>query len=90
MKQDPLTREAITAALKVSLDKSIGHVAPEYVSFTIDAAQLSHSGFLWRDDTVDLLASALSPAHLRVGGTQADYNVEVEDFRPAYQFGSCA
>lgn len=63
--------DAVTVTL--SVEEPIARVAPEYVSFNIDAVQ-------WRrvnltDEVLDLLVSPLKPAHLRVGGTQADYDV---------------
>jgi hypothetical protein len=52
-------------------------VAAEYVSFNLDTSQL------WRvnlsSPALVTLAKALLPAHLRVGGTQADYNVYAYD-----------
>lgn len=63
------------ATVQVSLGSAIASVAPEYVSFTIDTSQIDHSSFPWHSSTIDVLASALSPAHLRVGGTQGDYEV---------------
>ena len=47
-------------------------VAPEYVSFNLDA---SESTAVLQDATLEALAAALAPAHLRVGGTQQDYSV---------------
>ncbi|KAL1525315.1 hypothetical protein AB1Y20_020176 [Prymnesium parvum] len=52
------------------------HVSAEYLSFTLDASS-------WRSldlngsysSALDVLAAALRPARLRVGGTQADYDV---------------
>jgi hypothetical protein len=52
----------------------VGNVAPEYVSFNLDTSSLG--GFnLSVSSTLATLAGALAPAHLRVGGTQGDYEV---------------
>jgi heparanase 1 len=52
---------------------SVFSVEPEYVSFNLDAS--SHDIQTLTDPTLDALAAALAPAHLRVGGTQQDYNI---------------
>eukprot|EP01063_Lacrimia_lanifica_P017751 TRINITY_DN24757_c0_g1_i1.p1 TRINITY_DN24757_c0_g1~~TRINITY_DN24757_c0_g1_i1.p1 ORF type:complete len:575 (+),score=157.03 TRINITY_DN24757_c0_g1_i1:39-1763(+) len=56
---------------------TVGHeavfeVAREYVSFNLDTVRLSHVNYT---DALVGLAAALTPAHLRVGGTQGDYMV---------------
>ena len=61
--------------------KAIATVAPEFVSFTFDASQWrkidlngSNAGGGY-GGTLDTLVRGLLPAHLRVGGTQGDYDV---------------
>jgi hypothetical protein len=58
----------------------VARVAEEFVSFNIDASQLGRLDL--SAPLLIRLAKALGPAHLRVGGTQADYNV--------YAFGAYA
>jgi len=58
----------------IEVQKSIiARVAPEYVSFNFDSSQ--YRSLPMNNSALRILASALSPAHLRVGGTQADYDV---------------
>lgn len=57
----------------VHTDRALFTTAKEYVSFNIDACQWR--GLDLTDDTLVALAAAFSPAHLRVGGTQQDYDV---------------
>eukprot|EP00039_Didymoeca_costata_P008579 m.113685 g.113685 ORF g.113685 m.113685 type:complete len:581 (-) comp14143_c0_seq2:151-1893(-) len=63
----------ITASLVIDSTTVEAEVDERFVSFTIDTSQLS--GFNFTNPVVKLLASSLSPAVLRVGGTQADYEV---------------
>lgn len=65
--------------IAVAADTVIATVAPEYVSFNIDTSELSYLNF---SKALTTLAGALAPAHLRVGGTQGDYQI--------YTFGSFA
>ena len=52
----------------------IANVAPEYVSYNFDTSSLTGLN-LATPSPLATLAHALSPAHLRVGGTQGDYEV---------------
>jgi hypothetical protein len=51
----------------------LANVAEEYVSFNFDTSQLGRLNL--SSPVRQSLAKALAPAHLRVGGTQADYNI---------------
>jgi hypothetical protein len=57
----------------------VATVAPEYVSFNFDTSSLASLN-LSTTSVLATLAEALTPAHLRVGGTQGDYEV--------YSFGA--
>ena len=71
------------ATLTLDVNKPIASVPPQFLSFTFDASQWRALDLDGRDDaqtgaygaTLDVLAAALGPAHLRVGGTQGDYDV---------------
>lgn len=67
------------ATITVNTSTLAGNVAPEYVSFNLDTSELSNFNSS-TSSTLAKLAAALSPAHLRVGGTQGDYEV--------YSFGT--
>jgi hypothetical protein len=60
-------------SVTVDVSKTIFRVAPQFVSFNFDTSfyRSIHLG----DKSLRLLASALAPAHLRVGGTQGDYDI---------------
>ena len=60
-------------AVGLSGGSLVARVAAEYVSFNMDTSQLGHVNL--SNPTLVALAKALVPAHLRVGGTQGDYNV---------------
>ena len=90
-------------AVNVTVDatRTIGEVSPEYLSFSIDASQVT-GGKWWNPSgagqemgsgtvhaplfdfnrsRLDLLTQALSPAYLRIGGSESDkvyYNLQAE------------
>ena len=77
----PAPAPAPSGPATVTIDTSTlaGNVAPEYVSFNLDTSELGTFNSS-ASSTLATLAGALSPAHLRVGGTQGDYEV--------YSFGA--
>eukprot|EP00966_Prymnesium_polylepis_P182214 4221553-Prymnesium_polylepis.1 len=80
---DPPPAPPFAATATLALAGAVATVAPEFASFTFDASAWRSIDLDGRDDaqagaygaTLDVLAAALLPAHLRVGGTQADYDV---------------
>eukprot|EP00756_Hemistasia_phaeocysticola_P053965 Hpha_TRINITY_DN29911_c0_g1::TRINITY_DN29911_c0_g1_i1::g.131872::m.131872/K07964/HPSE; heparanase len=77
---------AAGARVNVSVDvsASVFDTAAEYVSFNIDASGWRKMDLSAGNQRLDLLARSLTPAHLRVGGTQQDYDIyavgEMKDF----------
>eukprot|EP01065_Artemidia_motanka_P016798 TRINITY_DN203_c0_g1_i1.p1 TRINITY_DN203_c0_g1~~TRINITY_DN203_c0_g1_i1.p1 ORF type:complete len:458 (+),score=148.10 TRINITY_DN203_c0_g1_i1:107-1375(+) len=61
------------SSVSVTVGAARATVAEEYVSFTIDTSTWPRVDF--SNTTLGLVAKALSPAHLRVGGTQEDYEI---------------
>jgi len=61
----------------------VGTLSKEYISFTLDSSQWRSYDLSGRDNgeshgygaTLDVLVRGLQPAHLRVGGTQQDFDV---------------
>ena len=66
---------ALASTSRIHIDTSVAAftVDEKYVSVTIDTSTFQRLNL--QDPTMLLLARALAPAVLRVGGTQADYQV---------------
>ena len=61
------------ATVEVLTSTALSHGDEKFVSFTFDASAWRSANL--SDPTLLMLASSLSPAVLRVGGTQADYDI---------------
>eukprot|EP00040_Diaphanoeca_grandis_P014612 m.74242 g.74242 ORF g.74242 m.74242 type:complete len:604 (+) comp24640_c0_seq2:80-1891(+) len=66
----------------LSLGGMTGRVDPKFVSFTMDSSSVFHIDLNGKNSangsyggTLDVLSQGLYPAHLRVGGTQGDYDI---------------
>ena len=71
-----------SATLTLEAATPIARVAPEFASFTLDSSGVYGTDLSGKNEgsggygaTLDVLTRALLPAHLRVGGTQGDFNV---------------
>ena len=72
----------ISVAVSVG-NEVINVTSKRYVSFTIDASQVTDGRYNFSNTQMRYLMKQLSPAVLRVGGTQADYTYyEVGDENP--------
>ena len=85
--QNPTIANDAAVTVGVSVDHPIGSLIPEFLSFNFDTSQLRRLNLSTDDsNALNTLAQQLTPAHLRVGGTQGDYEVyHVGD----YQNASC-
>ena len=79
---NPPSPSPSAAAMVIDGAAAIAHVAPEFVSFTMDSSSVYGIDLSGKNSasggygaTLDVLTRALLPAHLRVGGTQGDYDV---------------
>lgn len=62
------------SSVKITVAGKVATVAPEYVSFNLDTSEM-HGSVDLLNPALMTLAGALAPAHLRVGGTQGDYDI---------------
>ncbi|KAK7895321.1 hypothetical protein WMY93_020646 [Mugilogobius chulae] len=77
IKQRHFFTKSENVALKVNLSRELQRVDPRFLSLTIDASLASEEKFmnLLGSSKVKTLASALTPAFLRFGGTRQDFMV---------------